>query len=98
VCCPRRRPDPARRALADKLFGRRVALVGGFCLALSPFIVNWSQQARGYTLGVAVCSPRQLLLLRALERQSRCACGFGEHRLVERMQFGWRVTAELWKR
>jgi hypothetical protein len=24
--------------------------------------------------------------------------GFGEHELVEKLQFGWRVSAQLWKR
>ena len=28
----------------------------------------------------------------------RTGLGFGEHRLVERLRFGWRVSAELWKR
>ena len=69
--------DDARRALlvvlARKLFDRRVALVAGVLLALSPFVVKWSQQARGYTLLLAVSVLAILLLLRALERGTRGA-------------------------
>ena len=57
--------------LGRKLFDRRVALVGGVLLALNPFVVKWSQQARGYTLLLAVSVLAILLLLRALERGTR---------------------------
>ena len=33
-----------------------------------------------------------------LPRAERQPLGFGEHRLVESRQFGWRVSAQLWKR
>jgi mannosyltransferase len=33
-----------------------------------------------------------------LASAERRALGFGEHRLVERIPFGWRVHAELWRR
>lgn len=59
--------------LGRKLFDRRVALVAGVLLAVSPFVVKWSQQARGYTLGLAVALAATLLLLRALERGSRAS-------------------------
>jgi mannosyltransferase len=59
--------------LGRKLFGRRVALVAGALLALNPFVVKWSQQARGYTLLLAVSMLAILLLLRALERGTRGA-------------------------
>ena len=59
--------------LGRKLFDRRVALVAGVLLALSPFVVKWSQQARGYTLLLAVSVLAILLLLRALERGTRGA-------------------------
>jgi mannosyltransferase len=58
---------------ANKLFDRRVALVSGLLLATSPFFVKWSQQARAYSLFVALCLIAMLLLLRAFERNSRGA-------------------------
>jgi hypothetical protein len=33
-----------------------------------------------------------------LKPDDRRALGFGDHRLVERLPFGWRVTAQLWRR
>jgi mannosyltransferase len=59
--------------LANRLFDRRVALVSGFLLATSAFVVQWSQQARGYTFLVALGLLATLLLLRAFERDSRGA-------------------------
>ena len=59
--------------LANKLFDRRVALVSGLLLATSPFFVKWSQQARAYSMFVALCLIAMLLLLRAFERNSRGA-------------------------
>jgi len=59
--------------LARMLFDRWVALASGLFLATSPFLVKWSQQARGYTLVLAVSILAMLLLLRALERGSRGA-------------------------
>jgi mannosyltransferase len=56
-----------------KLFDRRIALVAGVLLAVNPFVVKWSQQARGYTLLLAVSVLAILLLLRALERGTRGA-------------------------
>jgi len=59
--------------LGRKLFDRRIALVAGVLLALNPFVVKWSQQARAYTLLLAVSVLAILLLLRALERGTRGA-------------------------
>ncbi|HSJ92542.1 MAG TPA: glycosyltransferase family 39 protein, partial [Gaiellaceae bacterium] len=59
--------------LAHRFFERRVALVAGLLLAASPFVVKWSQQARGYTLGLAASLLATLLLLRALDRGTRRA-------------------------
>ncbi len=56
-----------------KLFDRRIALAAGMLLAVNPFVVKWSQQARGYTLLLAVSVLAILLLLRALERGTRGA-------------------------
>lgn len=62
--------------LAHKLFDRRVALISGLFLATNPFLVKWSQQARAYTLLVALSLLATLLLIRALDRGSRAAWAF----------------------
>ena len=59
--------------LASRLVERRVALVAGVLLATSPFLVKWSQQARGYTIFVALVVLSMLLLYRAFEVGSRAA-------------------------
>jgi mannosyltransferase len=59
--------------LARPLFGRRVALVGGLFLATSPFVVQWSQQARSYSFVLAAGVLATLLLLRAIAAGSRAA-------------------------
>jgi mannosyltransferase len=61
--------------LAYRLFDGRVALLSGIFLATSPFVVRWSQQARGYTLMLALSLAATLLLLRALERGTRGSWG-----------------------
>jgi mannosyltransferase len=57
--------------LGRRFLERRVALAGGLFLATSPFLVKWSQQARSYSFVLAAGIFATLLLLRALERQSR---------------------------
>jgi mannosyltransferase len=59
--------------LGRRLFDRRVALVSALLLAASPFVVKWSQQARGYTFLMALAVLATLLLLRALESETRAA-------------------------
>ena len=59
--------------LAHRLFDGWVPLLSGLFLATSPFVVKWSQQARGYTFLLVVSLLATLLLLRALERGSRGA-------------------------
>jgi mannosyltransferase len=59
--------------LGNKLLGRWAGLVAGLLLATSPFFVKWSQQARPYTMFVALCIAAMLLLLRAFERESKGA-------------------------
>jgi mannosyltransferase len=59
--------------LGRRLFDRRVAVVSGLLIATSPFVVQWSQQARGYTFLMALAILATLLLLRALDRESRGA-------------------------
>lgn len=59
--------------LARRFVDRWTALVAGLLLATSPFVVRWSQQARGYTMVVALSLVAVLLLLRATERGTRGA-------------------------
>jgi mannosyltransferase len=59
--------------LARKLFDGWTALLSGVFLATSPFLVKWSQQARGYTLILALSLVVTLLLLRALDRNTRAS-------------------------
>jgi mannosyltransferase len=59
--------------LGRRLFDRRVGLVSGLLLATSPFVVQWSQQARGYTFLLALAVLATLLLVRALDRGDRGA-------------------------
>ena len=59
--------------LARRFVDRWTALLSGLFLATSPFLVKWSQQARGYTLLVALSLGATLLLLRALDRGTRGA-------------------------
>jgi mannosyltransferase len=57
--------------LGRRLVGRWVGLGAGLFLATNPFVVKWSQQARGYTLLLALSLVATLLILRALERGRR---------------------------
>ena len=57
--------------LARKLFDERVAFVGALLLAINPLVVKWSQQARGYTILLALVVGSTLLLIRALETDAR---------------------------
>ena len=59
--------------LAYRLFGRWVALASGLLLATSPFVIQWSQQARGYTMMLALTILATLLLVRALDKGTRWA-------------------------
>ena len=59
--------------LGRKLFDRWVALASGVLLTASPFVVKWSQQARSYTLLLALSLVATLVLIRALDRGTRPA-------------------------
>jgi mannosyltransferase len=59
--------------LGRKLLDRWTALAAGVLLASSPFVVKWSQQARSYTLLLALSLVATLVLLRALDRGTRGA-------------------------
>ena len=57
--------------LGRRLFDRWVALASGLLFAASPFVVKWSQQARSYTLLLALSLVATLALMRALDRGTR---------------------------
>jgi mannosyltransferase len=76
-----------------KLFDRRVAVVSGALLAVNPFVVKWSQQARGYTLLLGLSLVALILLLRALERSSRRA--WVEYGVVFAAVFVWHPVSGL---
>jgi mannosyltransferase len=59
--------------LGRRVSDRRVALASGLLLAASPFVVKWSQQARGYTFLMALGVLATLLLLWAIDRDTRGA-------------------------
>lgn len=79
--------------LGRRLFDGPVALVSGVLLAVNPFVVKWSQQARGYTLLLALSLLAVVLLLRALERGSRRA--WIEYGVVFAAVFVWHPVAGL---
>lgn len=54
--------------IALRLFDRRVALLSGLLAAVSLSLVYWGQEARGYTVMIALLCASTLLLVIALER------------------------------
>ena len=54
--------------LARTMFDERIGFVAALLLALNPFVVMWSQQARAYSIVVALVIAATWLLLRALEK------------------------------
>ena len=57
--------------LGRRMFGPRAAVIGSATIAVSPALVVWDQQARGYELGTLLIALSLLALLRAIERPSR---------------------------
>lgn len=55
-------------ALALRLFGRRCALLAGLLASVSLTMVYWGQNARGYTLMIALICGSYLALVHLLER------------------------------
>ncbi len=63
-------------ALARRLFGVPVALVAALLLAVNEFMVEYSQQARGYTLFVLLFTLSWLALARWIEGERRALWWF----------------------
>ncbi|MGA2528784.1 MAG: glycosyltransferase family 39 protein [Acidimicrobiales bacterium] len=57
--------------LGRRMFGFRTAAIATALVAVSPALVVWDQQARGYVLGTLLITLSLLALLRAIERPSR---------------------------
>lgn len=53
--------------LGCRLAGRRAALIAGFLIAASPFVVRYSQEARPYAMVLLLSAATSLTLLRAIE-------------------------------
>jgi uncharacterized membrane protein len=67
---------PALSVLARRIFSVRVALLASALLAVNEFMVEYSQQARGYTLFVLLLTLSWLALVRALEGERRAWAWF----------------------
>jgi len=59
---------PVVWAVARRLFDETTAAVAAFLLALNQFLLQYAQEARGYSLAVLLASTASLLFLRAAER------------------------------
>lgn len=55
-------------AVGLRVFDRSAALIGAVVLAVNPFTVAYSQEARGYTMAMFGAALASLLLLRVLEK------------------------------
>jgi mannosyltransferase len=62
---------PLTYLLGLRTLTRRAALVGAAVMALSPFLIFYSTEARPYALLMVLCLSSTLVLLRALERRNR---------------------------
>ncbi|MGO9560146.1 MAG: glycosyltransferase family 39 protein [Acidimicrobiales bacterium] len=54
--------------LSRRMFGSRTAIIAAAIVAVSPPLVIWDQQARGYCLGTLLIASSLLAFFRALER------------------------------
>jgi mannosyltransferase len=61
---------PALYLLGNRLLGNRAALAGCALFATNAFVIEYSQQARGYTLVVLLVVLGTLLFLEAMKRES----------------------------
>jgi hypothetical protein len=62
---------PALYALGNRLFGKAEGLVASALLAVNAFHIQWSQEARGYSLVVLLVTLSSLLFVVCIERPSR---------------------------
>ncbi|HLA13521.1 MAG TPA: glycosyltransferase family 39 protein [Gemmatimonadaceae bacterium] len=79
--------------LVRMLFDTNVALVAALLLSVNPFVVKWSQQARSYTILLALAIATTWLLLRALEREKMMR--FVAYGLVALTMVIWQFLAAL---
>ena len=62
---------PALYALGNRLFGKTEGLIASALLAVNAFHIQWSQEARGYSLVVLLVTLSSLLFAVCMERPSR---------------------------
>lgn len=62
---------PALYALGNRLFGKTEGLTASALLAVNAFHIQWSQEARGYSLVVLLVTLSSLLFVVCIERPSR---------------------------
>ena len=61
---------PAIYFLGSKLFGKSAGLIAGLLLAVNLFHLQWSQEARAYSLVVLLVTLATLLFVRGMERSA----------------------------
>ncbi len=66
--------------LGRRLLGSRAGLIAALLMAVSPFHIHYSQEARAYSLMVLLTLLSWLALIRVLDREVTAAvCGLGRH-------------------
>lgn len=64
---------PLLGALAQRLFGRRTAVLAMLLLAVNPLFIHYAQQGRAFALSMLLVTASSYLLVRALQAPSRRA-------------------------
>jgi mannosyltransferase len=62
---------PALYVLGNRLFGKPVGLIASAFLTVNAFHIQWSQEARGYSLVVLMVTVSSLLFVMCIEQPSR---------------------------
>jgi mannosyltransferase len=62
---------PVIYGLGTRLFGRKIGLTAALLLAVSPFIIEYSQEARSYSLVLLLSTLSTLLLVSVIQRSSK---------------------------
>ncbi|CAN5563597.1 hypothetical protein BH10ACT11_BH10ACT11_01170 [soil metagenome] len=62
---------PLTYALGRRTVGRPAALVGAALVALSPFLIYYSTEARNYALSMGICLGSTLAMVRAIDEEKR---------------------------
>ncbi|MDQ3956605.1 MAG: glycosyltransferase family 39 protein [Actinomycetota bacterium] len=62
---------PLTYLIGRRLFGLRAGVIAGALIALNAFVVQYAQEARGYTLALFLATLASYLLVRAVEEPAR---------------------------